>query len=71
MLLSLWATSLGPVSLVSALSATSSFFLLVYSTLLGLRFKGLLGEEITRRAIAVKGLAITLIMVGVATISLG
>ncbi len=71
MLLSLWAISLGPVSLVTALAATSSLFLLVYSTLLALRFKGMLGEQITRRAVAVKTLAIGLIVAGVATISLG
>ena len=35
MVLNLWATSLGPVSLVTALSASSSLFLLLYSTLLG------------------------------------
>ena len=35
MVLNLWATSLGPVSLVTALSASTSLFLLLYSTLLG------------------------------------
>ena len=69
MLLSLWATSLGPVSLVTALSATSSLFLLVYSTLLGLLFRGMLGERVEPRTVVVKAAATTLIVAGVVTIS--
>ena len=71
MILNLWATSLGPISLVSALTASSSLFLLVYSTLLGLRFRGMLGEQVGRRAVIVKASAITLIVAGVMVISLG
>ena len=71
MILNLWATSLGPVSLVSALTGSSSLFLLVYSTLLGLRFRGLLGEQVGRRAVIVKVSATTLIVAGVMVISLG
>lgn len=71
MVLNLWATSLGPVSLVTALSASTSLFLLVYSTLLGLRFRGMLGEQVGRRAVVVKAVATTLIVAGVAVISLG
>ena len=71
MILNLWATSLGPVSLVSALTGSSSLFLLVYSTLLGLRFRGLLGEQVGRRAVIVKAAATTLIVAGVMVISLG
>ena len=71
MILNLWATSLGPVSLVSALTGSSSLFLLVYSTLLGLRFRGLLGEQVGRRAVIVKASATTLIVAGVMVISLG
>lgn len=70
MVLNLWATSLGPVSLVTALSASSSLFLLVYSTLLGLQFRGMLGEQVTPRAVAVKAAATILIVAGIATISL-
>ena len=70
MLLNLWATSLGPVSLVTALSASTSLFLLLYSTLLGLRFRGMLGEQVTPRAISVKAAATILIVAGIATISL-
>ena len=70
MVLNLWATSLGPVSLVTALSASSSLFLLLYSTLLGLQFRGMLGEQVNPRAIAVKAAATILIVAGIATISL-
>ena len=69
MILNLWATSLGPISLVSALTGSSSLFLLVYSTLLGLRFRGMLGEQVGRRAVIVKASATTLIVAGVAVIS--
>ena len=71
MILNLWATSLGPISLVSALTGSSSLFLLVYSTLLGLRFRGMLGEQVGRRAVIVKASATTLIVAGVMVISLG
>ena len=70
MVLNLWATSLGPVSLVTALSASTSLFLLVYSVLLSWRFRGMLGEEVGRQAVIVKVVATTLIVVGVAVISL-
>ena len=70
MLLNLWATSLGPVSLVTALSASTSLFLLVYSVLLSLRFRGMLGEQVGGQAVTVKAAATTLIVVGVAVISL-
>ena len=70
MILNLWATSLGPVSLVTALSASSSLFLLLYSTLLGLQFRGMLGEQVNPRAITVKAVATMLIVAGIATISL-
>ena len=70
MLLNLWATSLGPVSLVTALSSSTSLFLLVYSVLLSLRFRNMLGEQVGRQAVMVKAVATTLIVVGVAVISL-
>ena len=69
MVLNLWATSLGPISLVAALSASSSLFLLLYSTLLGLQFRGMLGEQVTPRAVTAKALATILIVIGIATIS--
>ena len=54
LLLTLWALSLGPVSLVSALVATRALFVVVYSTGLALVWKGALGEETSRQAVAVK-----------------
>ena len=68
MILNLWATSLGPISLVSALTGSSSLFLLVYSTLLGLAFPRVAREQVGRRAVIVKASATTL---RVMVISLG
>ena len=71
MVLNLWAMSLGPVSLVTAISASTSLFLLAYGVLLGLRFRGMLGEQVSRRAVIVKSVAMVLVVAGVAIISLG
>ena len=70
MLLTLWALSLGPVSLVTTLVATRSFFVLLYSTALALRFTGFLGEETSSRSLAVKFVSTSLIVAGVAAIAL-
>ena len=69
-LLALWALSLGPVTLVTTLVATRSLFLVLYSTLLTMRFRGLLGERMTAATVTVKFAAVTLILGGVAGISL-
>jgi len=69
-LLFLWALSKGQVGLVSALAATRSLFVLLYSTLLSLRSKELLGERVTPSALAVKLASITLIVAGVGAITL-
>jgi len=70
MLLTLWALSLGPVSLVTTLVATRSFFVLLYSTALALRFTGFLGEETSARTLVVKIVSTSLIVAGVAAIAL-
>jgi uncharacterized membrane protein len=70
MLLTLWALSLGPVSLVTTLVATRSFFVLLYSTALALRFTGFLGEETSARSLTVKIVSTSLIVAGVAAIAL-
>lgn len=70
LLLTLWALSLGPVSFVTTVVASRSFFVLLYSTLLSLRFGGLLEERVTRGTVAVKAVSTALIVGGVATISL-
>ena len=71
LLLLLWALSLGPAALVTALSGARAFFLVVYSTALALVWKGALGEVTTPGVIAVKLLSTGLIVAGVAAIALG
>ena len=66
----LWALSLGPASLVTALSATRAFFLVTYSTSLALIWRGALGEVTTRGAIAAKAGSTALIVGGVTAITL-
>ena len=70
LLLILWALSLGPVSLVTAVSSTRALFVLFYSTALALRFRGFLGEQVSVGAVAVKVVSTALIVGGVATITL-
>lgn len=69
-LLFLWALSTGPVGLVSALGSTRSLFVLLYSTILSLRFRDLLEERVTRGVLGVKVASVTLIVVGVGAITL-
>lgn len=70
LLLLLWALSLGPVSLVTALAGTRAMFVVVYSTVLALVWKGALGEQTNRGAIIVKVVSTTLIIGGVAGIAI-
>ena len=70
LLLTLWALSLGPVSLVSALIGTRALYVVVFSTGLALVWKGALGEETSRQAVAVKVGATAVIVAGVAGIAL-
>ena len=65
----LWALSLGPVSLVTALMSARALFVVFYSTAIALVWKGALGEETTSRAIAVKVGSSVLIVGGVAIIA--
>ena len=58
------------MTLVTTLVATRSLFLVLYSTLLTMRFRGLLGERMTAATVTVKFAAVTLILGGVAGISL-
>jgi uncharacterized membrane protein len=71
LLLSLWALSLGPAALVTALTSTRSFFLVIYSLIIGLIWKGALGEITTASSIATKLFATSIIVVGIAIITLG
>lgn len=70
LLLTLWALSLGPVSLVSALIGTRALYVVAFSTGLALVWKGALGEETSRQAIAVKVGSTAVIVAGVAGIAL-
>lgn len=69
-LLFLWALSTGPVGLVSALGVTRSLFVLLFSTLLTLKFGDILGEKVTPRALGLKLISITLIVAGVGAITI-
>ena len=69
LLLLLWALSLGPAALVTALSGTRAFFLVTYSTMLALVWKGALGEVTTRGAILTKVASTALIVGGTAAIA--
>jgi uncharacterized membrane protein len=66
----LWALSVGPVSLVIALSSTRSFFLVIYTVILAFFWKGALGEESSRGAILTKIGSTALIVCGVAAITI-
>ena len=70
MLINLWAISLGPVSLVTAVTATTSLFLLAYGFALALMFKGALGEQISAGSVAVKIASTVVIVAGVAVIAI-
>lgn len=71
LVLGLWALSLGSVGPVTALTATRSAFLLLYSTVLALKFKGFLGETVTGGAVLLKSVSIALVILGVVAIALG
>jgi drug/metabolite transporter (DMT)-like permease len=69
-MLFLWAISLGPVGLVTAIGATRSIFVLIYSTAITIGAKDFLGENITPKTIAVKLTSVALIVSGVAAIAI-
>ena len=70
MLINFWAISLGPVSLVTAVTATASLFLLAYGFALALVFKGALGEQISAGSVAVKVVSTATMVAGVAVIAI-
>ena len=67
----LWALSLGPATLVTALSSLRTFFVVVYAIVLSLLWRGALGEVSTPATVTVKLFSTTLIVSGVAVIALG
>ena len=64
----LQATNLGPVSLVSAFLATTPLFVFILATLLSHSRWGLMDEAINRQALALKFVAIAMIVAGVSAL---
>ena len=69
--LSLWALSLGPTTLVTALSGLRAFFVVVYAIVLSRVWRGALGERNTRGTIVIKLVSTALIVGGIGTIAVG
>ena len=67
----LWALSLGPAVLVTALSSLRTFFVVVYAIVLSMVWHGALGEVATPATIIVKLVSTILIVGGVAVIAIG
>ena len=68
--LSLWAVSLGPVSLVAALLATRPLAVFVGSSILSRKQWRIMEESLSPASLALKGLSITMIVVGAGTLGL-
>ncbi len=64
------ATSLGPVSLVAAISATRPFFVFILTTILSMPPVGLLNEPLERNTLALKLVSVALIVAGTGALSL-
>lgn len=69
-LMMVFATDLGPVSLVSTINATVPAWVLLFSTLLSIGRWNLLNESLDRRTLTLKGIAVTLMLVGVLGVTL-
>ncbi len=70
-LLSVYAYSLGPASLVAAVLATRPLFVFIASTILSRVRWQLLDESLTPQALTVKGVSVIMIVGGVSALSLG
>jgi drug/metabolite transporter (DMT)-like permease len=68
--LNVTAINLGPVSLVSTITATRPLFVFLYGTLLSTSIFPLLNEPLDRRTLAVKLVAIMMIVGGIAALTL-
>jgi len=66
----LLALSLGPASLVSALTSTRPVFVLIISALLSTRLWRVLDEPLTRKALVLKGVSTAMVVGGVSVLSL-
>ena len=60
-----YASLLGPISLVQAIGGTTSFFVFLFGVILSLFFPKLGRENLSRRNLIQKGIAVTLIVAGV------
>ena len=69
-MLNVTAISLGPVSLVSTMTATRPLFVFIYGTLLSTKAFPLLDEPLDPRTLAVKLVAIVMIVGGIAALTL-
>lgn len=70
LLLLLWALSVGPASLVTALFSARALFVVLYSTGLAIIWRGALGEQTSTGVVATKILSTVLIVAGVVAIAL-
>jgi len=68
--LNVTAINLGPISLVSTITATRPLFVFLYGTLLSTSIFPLLNEPLDRRTLAVKLVAIMMIVGGIAALTL-
>ncbi len=69
-LLNVTAISLGPVSLVSTMTATRPLFVFIYGTILSTSAFRLLDAPLDWRTLSVKLVAIVMIVGGIATLTL-
>lgn len=70
LMLFLWALSKGTASLVLGLIGTRAMFVVLYSTVLALIWRGALGEEVSFATVCAKALSVILIVLGVIAIAL-
>tara|TARA_Y100000590_G_scaffold107066_1_gene121803 strand:- start:76 stop:981 length:906 start_codon:yes stop_codon:yes gene_type:complete len=66
----LWALSLGPASLVSAVVGVRALFTVLYSTVIASIWTGALGEETSRGSIAIKLTSTLIIVLGIAAVAI-
>ena len=64
-----FAFSLAPVALVSVITGTQSFFVLIFALILSLKFPHILSEDIRKNTLVVKSISIILIFAGLIFIS--
>jgi len=69
-LLNVAATSFGPVSLVSTLTASRPFSVFIYGTLLSIPAIGLLNEPLNRNTLGIKLVPVVMIIGGIAALTL-